>query len=150
MLEARPRSVAELRRLLVRKGEPQAQIEAAIERLVAARILDDATYARQVTRSKALGAGMSRRRIQQELAKRGVAREVSDVAIDAVFEDEAIEDADSIERVARKKLRTLANMDPGTRRRRLYGFLARRGFDSDDISRVLRDLDASNDADAVG
>lgn len=140
MLEARARSVAELRRLLIRKGELVADVDAAIERLVAAGVLDDAAYARQLTRSKAIGAGQSRRRIQQELAKRGVAREISDQAIGAVYEEEGIDDADSIERVARKKLRTLRKLDPSTRRRRLYAFLARRGFDSDDIARVMKEL----------
>jgi len=143
MLEARGRSVAELRRLLIRKGEPTEDVDAAIERLRASGLLDDANYARQLTRSKVLGAGLSKRRIQQELTKRGVARELSADAIDTVFEEESIDEAESIERVARKKLRTLTKLDAPTRRRRLYGFLARRGFDADDIGRVLRALDSA-------
>ncbi len=137
MLEARARGVAELRRLLIRKGEPEADVDAAIERLKANGVLDDANYARQLTRSKALGAGHSRRRIQQELTKRGVAREISDEAIEEVFEDEGVDEEASIERVARKKLRMLTRADGPTRKRRLYAFLARRGYDSDDIQRVM-------------
>lgn len=144
MLEARARGVAELRRLLIRKGEPEADVDAAIERLRASGLLDDANYARQLTRSKALGAGLARRRIQQELSKRGVTREISDAAIADVFEEESIDEAASIERVARKKLRTLTKVDDATRQRRLYGFLARRGYDSDDIQRVLKRLIADD------
>jgi regulatory protein len=129
--------VAELRRLLIKKGEPEGDVDAAITRLVSAGILDDANFARQLTRSKAIGAGLSRRRIGQELAKRGVSREISDQAIDDVFEEESIDEGASIERVAKKKLRMLTRVDEGTRRRRLYGYLARRGYDSDDIRRVL-------------
>ncbi len=147
LLEARARSVAELRRALIRKGEPVAAIDAAIERLLAAGLLDDASFARQFARSKALGAGHSRRRIQQELAKRGVSRDVSDPAIAGVFEDEAVDEEASIERVARKKLRTLGNVDAATQRRRLFAFLARRGYDSDDIQRVMRVV-LDGDADA--
>ena len=66
MLEARSRGVAELRRLLLRKREPEAEVDAAIERLKANGLLDDANFARQLTRSKALGAG------RQELAASGV------------------------------------------------------------------------------
>jgi regulatory protein len=138
MLEARARGAEELRRLLLRKGEPAAEVEDTIERLTRAGLLDDAVYARQLARSKALGAGQSRRRIQQELAKRGVARDVSSEAITAVFDDEAVDEEKLIERAAAKKLRTLAKLDEQTKRRRLYAFLARRGFDSDDIQRVLR------------
>ena len=140
MLEARSRAVDELRRLLLKKGEPAADVDAAIARLQRAGLLDDANFARQFTRSKALGAGMSRQRLQQELARRGVARDVSEQAIDSVFADERIDEDASIERVARKKLRMLARLSDETRRRRLYGFLARRGYDSDDIQRVLRTL----------
>jgi regulatory protein len=138
MLEARARAVTELRRLLIKKGEPPEDVDAAIERLRTTGLLDDANFARQLTRSKALGGGHSRRRIQQELAKRGVAREVSNEAVEEVFEDEGIDEAATIERVARKKLRTLGGVDLATQKRRLFGFLARRGYNSDAIARVLR------------
>jgi regulatory protein len=145
MLEARSRGVAELRRLLIKKGEPEADVDAAIERLVANGVLDDANFARQLTRSKALGAGHSRRRIQQELSKRGVSREVSSEAIEEVFDEEGVDEDASIERVARKKLRMLTKVDAPTRKRRLYAFLARRGYDSNDIQRVLRLVLADTD-----
>jgi len=145
MLEARARGVAELRRLLLRKGEPEADVDAAIERLQAAGVLDDATFARQFARSKALGPGLSKRRLHQELAKRGVNRAVSAEAIEAVFTEEGVTDAASIERVARKKLRTLGKVDAPTRQRRLYSFLARRGYDIDDIAHILRELTAERD-----
>jgi regulatory protein len=138
MLEARARGANELKRLLLRKGEPAPEVDAALERLIAAGIIDDASYARQLARTKALGAGMSRRRIQQELTRRGVARDVSSEAIAEVFEDEGVDEAATIERVALKKLRTLTKLDQPTQKRRLFAFLARRGYDSDDISRVLR------------
>jgi regulatory protein len=140
MLEVRARGVTELRRLLIQKGEPQVDVDDAIARLLRSGLLDDAMYARQFARSKALGAGLSRRRLQQELTKRGVAREVSDAAIDDVFEEEGVDGSASIERVARKKLKTLDKLDLPTQRRRLYAFLARRGYDGDDIARVTQAL----------
>jgi regulatory protein len=138
MLEARARGAEELKRLLLRKGEPAADVDAALDRLTRAGLVDDASYARQLTRSKALGAGMSRRRIQLELTRRGVARDVSMRAIDEVFEEEGVDETSGLERVARKKLRTLAKLDVSTQRRRLYAFLARRGYDGDVISNVIR------------
>jgi SOS response regulatory protein OraA/RecX len=39
----------------------------------------------------------------------------------------------------------LTSADAATRKRRLYSFLARRGYDNDDIQRVLHEvLDASS------
>jgi regulatory protein len=151
LLALRSRSSQELGRHLARKGEPPELIAAALERLRQAGFLDDAGFARQFTRSKALGAGMSQRRLRMELGRRGVAGETAREAIDEVFSEEQISDEQSIERVARKKINTLTKLDPATRRRRLYGFLARRGFDSADIARVVRmlvqpaDIEGAND-----
>ena len=80
-----------------------------------------------------LGAKQSKRRVQQDLARKGVARDVSDAAIEAVFEDEQVDQRDIVEQAARKKLASLRKLEPVVRRRRLYAFLARRGYDSEDI-----------------
>lgn len=137
MLAFRARATRELRTALLRKGEEAANVDHAIERLTAMGLLDDASYARQYAHAKIVGPGFSRRRLQAELAKRGVAREVADGAIaEALAEDDVDSDA-ILERVAARKLRSLERVDAPTRRRRLYEFLARRGYDSDDIRRVM-------------
>ena len=139
LLAFRARSSRELHRRLVQKGVTAERADRVIAKLRDAGLIDDADFARQLTRSK-LSGGVSQRRVQQELFKRGVAREVADEAVAQVVDEEGLSDADSIERVARKKWRTLAGLDEQTRRRRLFAFLARRGFDSDDVSRVVRQL----------
>lgn len=146
MLAARPRAARDLERLLVRKGEPAEHVATAVERLLALGVLDDAQYARQFIRAKISGAGLSRRRLQSELWRRGVAREVIDAALaDVIVEDEVDESA-QIAAVAAKKLRTLRSADPATTRRRLYSFLARRGYESSAIRRVMDALPASGES----
>jgi regulatory protein len=140
MLARAPRSAHDLRRRLLLKGEPESEVDAAVERLLAAGLLDDAAYARAFARSKISSQGFSRRRLQQELAKRGVARDISDAAIAEVLEDEAVDEVANVERVARKKLRALHGLDEETQRRRLYAFLARRGYDVDDVRAVVGKL----------
>jgi regulatory protein len=71
------------------------------------------------------------------LFKRGVARDVADDAVDEVLEEENVDEVAVAERVARKRLPSLAGSDAPTRRRRLYGFLARRGHDSETIRVVM-------------
>ena len=138
MLARAPRSARDLRRRLLLKGEAEADVDATIERLTAAGLLDDAAYARAFVRSKVSSQGFSRRRLQLELAKRGVAREVAEAAIAEVLHDDAVDESANIERVARKKLRALEGLDEETQRRRLYAYLARRGYDVDDVRAVLR------------
>jgi regulatory protein len=140
MLARAPRSARDLRRRLLLKGEPERDVEAAIERLTAAGLLNDSAYARAFVRSKVSSQGFSRRRLQLELAKRGVAREVADAAIVEILEDEGIDESATVERVARKKLRTLSGLDEETQRRRLLAYLARRGYDVDAVRAVLKTL----------
>ena len=137
MLAFRARSSAELARSLVRKGEPKELVDRAVARLQDQGLLDDAAFAQAFTRAKVLGAQRSKRRVQQELTRKGVARAVTDAAITTVFEDEGIDQREVVEQAARKKLRTLAKLDPVVRRRRLYAFLARRGYDGDDIRKAM-------------
>ena len=118
ILEYRPRSCEQLvRRALLKKGEPADAIEQSIERLVSAGALDDAQFARQFARSKAVSSGFSRQRIQRELSRRGVARELTDEAIAAVFADEVIDEPDTIDRLVRKKLGQRSLRDQATFRR---------------------------------
>ncbi|MEO6527811.1 MAG: regulatory protein RecX [Gemmatimonadaceae bacterium] len=137
MLAFRARSSSELARSLVRKGEEKPHVDWAIERLQEQGLLDDTAFAQSFTRAKVLGAKQSRRRVQQDLARKGVSRTVSDAAIETVFEEEGIDQRELVEEVARKKLRALRDLEPKARRRRLYAFLARRGYDADDIRRAM-------------
>lgn len=147
MLAVQSRSQRDLRRRLIQKGEPEPRVDAAIARLVASGLLDDESYARQFARSRVLGRGASRRRVRDELYRKGVAGAAADEAIAEVFDEEAVDEASLVEAAARKKLRSLGDADAVTRRRRLYAFLVRRGFDGAQIRDALaRVLPASGDA----
>ena len=143
MLAARARSSRELERLLVRKGAEPRHVRAAIARLQAAGFLDDAAFARQVARSRLSGAGHSARRVRQELARKGVERTVADDSVREVVADEEIDEQALAVAAAEKKLRSLRGLEPDVRRRRLYAFLARRGFAPDSIRIALDRTGAS-------
>ncbi|MFI5250031.1 MAG: regulatory protein RecX [Gemmatimonadales bacterium] len=138
LLAARGYATADLRRRLTRSGFAAADIEAVVGRLTAAGLLDDAAYARQLTRSKLLDGGAASRRVRRELAARGVGRPVADAAIAEVMADEAVDESHMAEQLACRRAITLARFDRATQRRRLYAYLARRGYDADDIRRAVK------------
>ena len=143
MLERRSFSEAELLRRLKDKGHAPEVAAATVERLLETGLVNDATYARQVARTYLVGRRASVRRVQMEMTRRGIARTLADDAIAEVRVDEGIgTEDDSVERAARKKLKSLVGLDPITRARRLTGFLARRGFSGDIIRAAMRRLDA--------
>jgi regulatory protein len=144
LLAFRARSSAELARTLARKGEEPATIDWAVSRLREQGLLDDAAFARAFTRARVVGAKQSRRRVEQELARRGVSRPVGNEAIDAVLEEEGVDQRAVVLEAARKKLRSLAGLDPLVRRRRLYAYLARRGYELDDIRDVMATVNAGD------
>jgi regulatory protein len=96
LLSFRAKSARELRRRLIQKGESAERVDKVVDRLREIGLLNDADFARQLARSK-MSAGASRRRVHQELFKRGVAREVADEAVAEVVEDEGLSDVDTIE-----------------------------------------------------
>ena len=140
LLAIRGRSVTELRRKLIQKGEDSAAVDETIAKLIDQKLLDDAEFARQFARAKVVGPGASRRRISAELARKGVSRSVADKAIDELGETEGIDLSAAINRVAEKKWKTLAKLGEDTARRRLYGFLARRGFNPDEIRAAMTEV----------
>jgi len=146
LLSFRARSARELERRLLQKGVTAERAARVIAKLRDAGLIDDADFARQLARSK-VSAGASRRRLHQELFKRGVSRDVADEAVDEVLEEENVDEVAVAERVARKRLPMLKGADAPTRRRRLYAFLARRGHDTETIREVMdRVLDGEADA----
>jgi regulatory protein len=138
LLTARPYTARNLRRKLVQKGFAAADTDAAIERLLGNGLLDDSRYAAQFARGRLLGPGTSRRRIRQQLYQRGIPAELADSAIETVIQEESVDLDAVVEKDARKKLTSLAGLDPLVIRRRLYAHLARRGYDLDEINAVLK------------
>lgn len=126
-----PRATKDLGRWLAQRDHAPEDISAALARLTERGLLNDAAYATMFARSKLTTHHMSRRRIAAELAKRGVERAVADAAIAEVMEDEAIDERAMVRAAAAKKLRTLAMLGRDVQRRRLYGFLARKGYPAD-------------------
>ena len=140
LLSARPYSTSALYRKLIQKKYSAADAEGAIRRLVDNGLLNDAKYAEQYARSKILTAGTSRRRLQQDLYRKGIKGDLATTAIANVIEQEEIDTDAVVERVARKKLAQLGDLEPLLLRRRLFGFLARRGYDLDQIKSVAKRL----------
>jgi regulatory protein len=140
LLSARPYSTSALHRKLIQKQYSAADADDAIRRLVDNGLLNDAKFAEQYARSKILSTGASKRRLQQELFRKGIKGDVATTAIASVLESEEIDPAAVVERVAKKKLAQLGGLDPLVVRRRLFAFLARRGYDVDEIKAVVSRL----------
>lgn len=133
LLTARPYSTRDLRRRLERKGYGAEEAAAVVSRLTESGLLDDSRFAEQYARSRIVNESASPRRVVQLLIRYGIARELAESAVARTIEAEEIDPQEGAERLARKKAATLTGLDPAVARRRLYGYLARRGYDLDHI-----------------
>ena len=137
LLAARPYASRALHRKLIQKKYSAADADDVIRRLLDNGLLNDERFAEQYARSKMLSTGASKRRLTQDLYRKGIKGDMATSAIANVIDQDEIDPAAVIERVARKKLAQLGNLEPVVLRRRLFAFLARRGYDVDEIKRVV-------------
>ena len=137
LLAQRAYTVRNLRRKLTQKGFEHAEAEKALERLQANGLLDDHKFAAEFARQRLVVAGASVRRVEQDLIRRGISPESAKAATRAVVDEGELDLGDSMDRLARKKLATLGDLEPQIKRRRLFGFLARKGYELDDIKRTV-------------
>ncbi len=137
LVAAREYTVKGLRRKLAQREYPSDEIESTLERLQSSKLVDDTRYAAEYARQKLVIGGAAVRRVRQELQRKGIDRTIIDESVAAVMSYEEVDHAASIERIAVKKAGSLGNLDPRVKRQRLFGFLARKGYELDAIKRVI-------------
>ena len=137
LLAARAYTVRNLRRKLAQKGFDPSELEKAVERLLASGYLNDDKFAAEFAWQRLVVAGASKRRVEHDLMRRGISSEIAKSATTQIMAEENVDLSTSMERLARKKLLSLGDLDPHVKRRRVFGFLARKGYEIDDINRTL-------------
>jgi regulatory protein len=132
-LEARSRSVAEVRRRLATAGYRADLIDGAITRLGDLGMLDDEAFARAWVGSRDRARPRGERALREELRLKGVDRGIVDEVLEErrqTDDPEAVPDRDAAERLLSRHGRMLERIDdPRQRRQRAYALLARNGFD---------------------
>jgi regulatory protein len=134
LLGYRQRSIRELGERLKIKGFGERSVCEAIERLRGLGYLDDSAFARSLRKKaedvKLLGNTGAR----HYLRRMGIPGETVDDALEGY--DEAV----SARRLLNRKLSALKRLPDAVARRRLLGYLKRRGYSFDTVRRSLADI----------
>ena len=133
-LSYRPRSEAEVKERLLRRGFEISQIEIVLKKLKEQKFLDDTAFAQFWKDNREAFRPRSRRLTGLELRKKGVAGEI----IDGVIEQ--IDDVESAYQAALMKAKRLPKQDYEVFYRRLGDYLRRRGFDYAVINQTVKRL----------
>jgi regulatory protein len=127
----RPRSEAEMRERLYRRGFRDESVEAVITKLKEKGLLDDVSFAQFWKDNREMFSPRSQRLTKLELRRKGIANNIIEQITGAV------NDEDSAYRAASGKAGRLLLSDYQSFRRRLGGYLRRRGFDYEVINHTV-------------
>lgn len=137
LLKYRLRSSDELSRRLQKKGFEPEVIRDTISFLTGRGFLDDESFAAQWIASR-LKRPFGLRRIEIELKAKGVAPQLIRRQKEAAargYDEEGV-----VLRLARNRWSKLKAVEPQKARRRIYGYLLRRGFSPDIVMDAIRSL----------
>jgi regulatory protein len=137
LLSYRARSVREMRDRLKRQKFPQEEISVVIGELERAGLLNDERFARMLISDHMRLRPCGKAVLKQKLLRHGVSRLVADEALQEMLRN--FSEEEGAEQAARKFV--AARIRPGTNpqaaRRRLTGFLTRRGYSWEFIKPLL-------------
>ncbi|MCT9821497.1 recombination regulator RecX [Microbacterium sp. W1N] len=136
-LRSRSLSEREARALAAEQGLAPDDVEVLIDRLLRHGYLDDARLAEQLVHTGVDRKAQGRSALAQTLSQRGIPREVTQAALDALPDD----DAERALEVARTKVRSVRGLDREVAVRRLVGQLSRRGFGAHALDAARRAID---------
>lgn len=140
-LSFRPRSRREIEQHFRRKGIDARTASGAVGRLQQAGLIDDREFARFWVENRQMFRPRASRALKMELRQKGLDTETIDEALsDIGDEDETAVDA------GRKRLRSYASLDEEQFRRKMIGFLQRRGFVYETASRAASALVEERDS----
>jgi regulatory protein len=153
LLSYRSRTRQELETRLRQRGFPVGRIRPCLDDLEVKGLLDDEAVAAAFVRDRLRHRPRGKSRLVSELRAKGVDAQLATDAIEQVFGDEEVTDAglarEAAERwVARQGAATLEALGHAAHtperdkaRRRLYGYLARRGFRGEALTHALDHAD---------
>lgn len=110
-----------------RQGVSESVAERVLLRVTQKNYVNDEQFARWWVESRNRLKGVSRRKLQSELAAKGVSRDIIDAALLQTERD----DQNEIQKMIEKKKKRYADQD------KLMAYLARQGFSFDDIKHAL-------------
>lgn len=138
VIARRKHSARELKQKLLRKKYDSQLLDRVIDHLRSIDLVDDAGFAKAFVRDRLLLRPAGRKSLMNELRKRGVTESIAANVLDSLLNnDREYEDAKGI---AEKYFLRLQRYDAETQKRRLFGYLMRKGYANSIIQTIMREM----------
>lgn len=115
-------------------------VSAALTRLKELGYIDDEIYTKRFIESRNRSRPKGKKLIQLELLRKGVSRDIIDSVDREMGESEGPTDIELARGVAQKKYSLWKKLPIPEQKKKLFGFLQRRGFSSTVVFRVIDEL----------
>ena len=138
LLKVRPRSEREFRDRLSRKGFPADLIQTVVESFKQQGLLDDQKFSRYFAQGQLAVRVVGRERLLQQLEAKGISKETAVAAVAQATE--GVAELDLARQLAKNRLGALKGLSQPAVQRRLSGFLSRRGFSEEMVTRVIQEV----------
>lgn len=137
LLKFRLRSEKELYSRLKKKEFSDEIIKSALSFLKERRFIDDNYFAQAWIESR-IKKPLGIRRLREELKIKGIDKEIIDSQIQDLKKEYREEDV--VTRLAKERIHKLKGIEPQKAKRRILGYLLRRGFSADIVMDVISQL----------
>ena len=128
---------SEMERRLQREGFSEAAVQTAVEELIEAGHIRDRKYAENWVARRQKSSPRGKTLLKHELFDKGVDRETAEqVVAEVETEDESM----LALQIAQRRMKQYQRLPVHVAKRRLHGFLARRGFGSEIVRHVLQQI----------
>ena len=136
-----PRSRKELETTLAKRHIEPDVAKSVLDRFEEIGTVDDVAFAELLIRSRCNTKRVSRSVLRQQLRQKGVDQEIIIDALMVITDDDELRMATEL---VERKARAMSRLEPEVRKRRLFGLLARKGYNTSIALRVINDLEASD------
>ena len=130
------RTEKEIRNKMLLKGYDEEIIQETISYLKEQKLIDDRRFAEGFVKDKINFNKLGKYRLKNELYNKGISGDI----IDEVLSENCDDELERAMELGRKKLPSYKNDDKNAIYRKLGGFLQRKGYSYDCISKVMKEL----------
>ena len=141
-MAATPKSRRNLQEKLRERGFAQTAIQGALEQLEKQGLLNDRSFAESIFQTYSNHRFSGRRRIAFELEKRGISKPLVREILEKFTPEDEREKALEL---AKQKQEKWSGLDRLKRRKKIYDFLVRRGFDFTLSRDVVAEVERENE-----
>jgi regulatory protein len=137
LINLKPRSAEELKGKLKEKGIPENIMTHVLGEFKKKGLVDDKKFAKLWVNSRMASNPKGEKILRHELKEKGVEDDIISQTIEEAKNGQS--EYDTVKKLADTRMHSLRELDKKTAKRRLFGYLKRRGFSFDVIMKVLNE-----------